>query len=192
MATTTTLRSQVKYFAGIKSTDTSFDTDIDTQVQYAIKNLAPVALLEKTYDTTKTVNSDGVTIDLPTGVLQVRSGGLEIYDNDLADYRVCTDWRQHGSQIRLTSAVDSGTAVRIWGLGYYKSDATDLPQELELPVVYWALSYFYVYLAGNKRKYNIYVGTTGAAADKDMKDSAAEWKAEGDSLLLDRVTLRGA
>lgn len=192
MATAAGLRSQVKYFAGIKSTDTSFDTDIDTQVAYALKNLAPIALKENTSDVTKSVNADGVTIDLPTGTLQIRSAGLELYDNDVSDYRIFTDWRQHGTQIRLNYYVTPGTQARIWPLGYYNADYSDLPQELELVVVYYALSFFYVYLAGNKRKYNIYAATTGAAADHDMKDSAQEWKQEADNLLMDRVTVRGS
>lgn len=191
MATTVTiLRDQVKDFASVPAANTNYDADIANYVAYAIKLLAPIALQELPANTTKTVNSDGRTIDLPATILQVRD--LELYATDLADYSGFNDFKQHGSQILLDYYVSPGTQVRIWGLGYYAQDATTLPVELEIVIVYWALSMLYSSFAGDKRKYDIYVGSTGAAGDRDMKDSSTFYKNEGDQLLLDRVAVRGS
>jgi hypothetical protein len=193
MATTiATLRASAKRQLGIKSTDTTFDSDLDENAAYAIKMLSPIVLNEIASDVTKTVNTDGRTIDLPSGTRQVRSGGLELYSADVADYCNFSDFKQHGTKIVLDYYVTPGTAVRIWGLGDFNVTATDLPIELELVIVYWVMSMFYNKLAGDKRKYNIYVGTTGAAADHDMKDSATYWKQEGNELLVDRANIRGS
>lgn len=190
MASVATLVADAKRMLNI--TDSTFDSDLTTYVPYAIKLLSPIALNEVAADTTKTVNSDNRTIDLPTGMRQVRSGGLELYSSDVSDYRVFSDFRQHGSKIVTDYYVAAGTQSRIWGLSDYKQDASDLPIELELVIVYWTMSLFYNSLAGNKRKYNIYVGTTGSAADHDMKDSATFYMNEGNSILTDRVTVRGS
>lgn len=185
--TTTDARNLVKKVLNIPSTNTSFDTDIDSFVTQAVQLLYPVA--SKDIDAaTATVNSDDRTVNLPSGTLDVSE--LELYDSDNSDYYPTNEYRLHGTKIKFDTYVERGSTVRIWGIGAYS--LTDLPTFLEMVVIYWAVSIFYSTLAGNKRKYNQYVSASGAAGDRDMKDSVDFFQSKGNDLLIDRVAIRGA
>lgn len=179
----------VRSQANIPASNTSFDSDIATYITQAVQMLWPVAGADIDADTTKTVNADNRTITLPSGTLDVER--LELYSSDDSDYYPTNEFTVHNRKtIRLDSYVASGTACRIWGRGYYT--ITTVPPELEWVVIYWALSLLYASFAGNKRKYNIYVGAAGAAGDRDMKDSAQFFRSAGNDLLVDRVGIQGA
>lgn len=191
---TTEALALVRSQANIPASNTTFDTDINTYVQKALSWLFPVAMADIDPDTTKYVNSDGRTIDLPTGTVDV--GDLELYDTETSDYRPISEFRLHGTKIKLDSYCAPGTQARIWGLGSYaitaSSGTTTLPAYLDMVIVYWALSMLYASFAGNKRKYNQYVSASGAVGDRDMKDSVDFFKNMGNDLLIDRVGIKGA
>lgn len=185
--TATTARNRVKDLADIASTDTSFDADIDNYVTSAVNNLYPMAMAEVAPDITKTFAADGRNVTLPSGIDQIRR--LELYDSTISDYVPEPDFIVHGTEIWLDEAVSASTVARIWGWARYA--LTTVPAELELVVIYWATSYLYDSLAGNKRKYNTFIASTGAAGDRDMKDSADFYLQKGNQMLVDRAKLAG-
>ena len=189
----TTARNRVKDFADVPSGNSSFDDDINNYVQDAAKQLYPIAMRELGPDTSASFNTDARDCSLPSGYEQVRI--LELYDSGMSDYYPTSDFKVHNGKIWLDNPVTESTQARIWGWGRHvvAADAanTTVPDELELVVLYWATSFFYDALAGNRRKYNIYVGSGGQAADRDMKDSSAFFMEKANQLLADRAKLAG-
>ena len=183
----TTARNRVKDLADVSASDTSFDTDIDNYVQTAIDNLYPFALNEVAPDTSKTFAADSRSVTLPTGVVDVRR--LELYDSATSDYSPTRNFITHAGSIYLDEAVSVSTQAKIWGWG--RHTISSVPAELYLVVFYWAVAQFYAALAGNKRKYNLYIANTAASADRDMKDSADYFEQKGNTLLADRTKLAG-
>jgi len=181
-----TARSRVKDLLDIS--DTSLDSDIDNYVTDAVNMLYPIAMAEVAPDTTKTFASGGRDVTLPSGVDQVRR--LELYDDDLSDYYPTDDYIVHAGSIWLDQATSSSTQARIWG--WARHTIGTVPAELYDVVFYWAASLFYSALAGNKRKYNIYIGSAGSAADRDIKDSADYYMNHANQILADRAKLAGS
>lgn len=186
MATEADLITRIKAFLDIS--DATYDDELDDFLDASINILAGRGVLtEVARDASVTISADETEFSLPSGVEEIRR--LELYDADIADYVRCPDFIQHGTKIYLDNAVPVATATRIYGLA--KHTIATLPAELEMPVVYWVVSMFYSLLAGNRRKYNAYLGTSGSAANRDMKESAQYYKELGDDLLLDAKTVRG-
>jgi hypothetical protein len=186
--TATAARNLTKKVLNIPAATVTFDTDIDDYVTQAVQLLYPLAPIEIDADTTVVIGSDNRTASLPSGVLDVAE--LEIYDSDNSDYYPTNEYRIHNGKIKMDTYLLAGTRLRIWGLGAYA--ITTLPTYLEMVVIYWTVSIFYAALAGNKRKYNLYVGAAGAAGDRDMKDSVDFFRGQGNDLLADRIAIRGA
>jgi hypothetical protein len=161
----------------------TFDTDINTDLDFAVKDLYPIAVQDIAVATV-TLLSDYRSFTIPTGTSIVRRVEVDGYS---------VDFIVHGTKVFFTQGpVDSGSEVTCFGQGRWGfADYTDIPLELHTVLIYWAVAKFYTALAGNKRKYNIYVGTVGSAADRDMKDSADYFKELGDQYLEERTGIRG-
>lgn len=180
MAVKADLLTEVKNTLNI--TVSTYDTELNNDLDFAVKDLYPLAC-KQIAPATVTLNSDLRSFTVPAGSDIVRRVEINGYSMDF----FC-----HGGTAYLESTVDSSDTVQAFCLGRYVTSAySDIPSELETVLIYWAVSKFYTALAGNKRKYNIYVGNVGSAADRDMKDSADYFKELGDQYLEERVGVRG-
>lgn len=163
-------------------TVSTYDTELNSDLDFAVKDLFPLAAKEIA-PVAVTLNSDLRSFAVPSGSDIVRRVEINGYVQDF----FC-----HGGTAYLMTPADSGDTVTAFCLGRYVPTAyTDIPSELETVLIYWAVAKFYTALAGNKRKYNIYVGNVGSAADRDMKDSADYFKELGDQYLEERTAVRG-
>lgn len=194
MATTRDLlRERVKDLADIKATVTTFDSDIEKYVDESVAELWPLAQDELAPVTAAiTVDQREVTPSTGEAVALIEfddGGGYQVINS--------YDWHFHNGIVYFDEPFDTAGTVRIFPLGRYVLHATlsantTLPTELEGVIQYWALAKFYTSLAGNKRKYSTFVGASGSAASRDMKDSAAFFRQEGNDLLGERVAPEGA
>ena len=175
---------------------TTFDSQLTDHMRLAVSNLYPQAQAELTPDTSLVWPSSDNVLTLPTGVRGIRM--LEI-KSDATYYRRIdsSHYMVHGSQVILGTLEWASYPMRVWGLGNYvlhasSAASTTLPSELEVVVVYWTVALFYESLAGNRRRYNVYVGAAGAAADQDIKDSAEYFTERGQEILLQRSANRSS
>lgn len=203
MATTQALLlPQIKDLLNIPSGNTSlanvttWDTQLNNFMIQAVNLLWPIAQNELAPDISLTWPTSDPVLTLPAGVLGVRF--MEVKCDGTNWQRVSKDnWYTHGTQLLLKQLQWAGKAIRIWGLGRYKLDPsvganTTLPVELEQVIIYWTAALFYESLAGSKRKFDVYAGAAGAAADHDIKDSAQYMHDRGQELLDQRAPLRSS
>lgn len=180
MATKADLLTEVKNTLNI--TVSTYDTELNSDLDFAVKDLYPLACKEVA-PATVTLASDLRSFTVPSGSDIVRRVEINGYS---------MDYFCHGGTVYLMNTVESSDVVTAFCLGrYVVGTYADIPSELETVLIYWAVAKFYTALAGNKRKYNIYVGNVGSAADRDMKDSADYFKELGDQYLEERVGVRG-
>lgn len=172
--------AEVKEQLNIASTDATFDADLTTDINFAVKDLYPLAMSEVAPNTSATFESDNRSISIPAGMTLIRK--VEIADQSV-------DFWQHETKIYLLNTFSGTESIRIFGFG--RHTITTVPEEIESVIINWAVAKFYLRLAGNRRKYNIYVGNVGAVSNRDMKDSAQFFKEMGDSLLEERSAVRG-
>jgi hypothetical protein len=157
----------------------TYDTDLTADLGFAVKDLYPI-VVKDVAPAAATLNSDNRSVDVPAGIDQVRRVEID---------GVSTDFFVHADTIYFPEEVATTATVSVFGAA--RMAIADVPAELETVLIYWTVSKFYAALAGNKRKYNSYMGTQGAAADRDIKDSADYFKQLGDEYLDDRVAVRG-
>lgn len=164
-------------------TVSTFDTALNTKLDFSVKDLYPI-VVQDLAPATVTLLSDYRSFTIPSGTSIVRRVEVDGYS---------IDFITHGNTIYFTGGtVDPDSVVTCFGQGRWGfADYTDIPVELHTVLIYWAMAKFYTSLAGNKRKYNIYVGNVGSAADRDMKDSADYFKELGDQYLEERTGVRG-
>lgn len=186
---TATARASVKIRLDIDPSDTTWDAAIDEFVLSGVKRLYPIAQLEVAVQVKAiTVDSYGeATVDmsaLTTPILSARkvevSGGQSWSETN--------DNYHHGVTLFIRSLSSSDTQARIYGETTF--DLTTVPTFLEQAVLWYAMSEFYDYLSGNKRKYNIYA-SGGARAVDNMKEEAQFYEQKANIYLNDRAQIVG-
>ena len=184
-----TALASVKMRLDIDSSDTTWDTQINEFVANAVKRLYPIAQLEVAVQTVAlTVDTYGeaqITMSsLTTPILAARkvevSGGY--------GWSETNDNYHHGTTLFIRGLSSSDTQARVYGVTTF--DLASVPTYLEQAVLWYAMSEFYDFLSGNKRKYNIYA-SGGARAVDNMKDEAQFYEQKANIYLNDRVTLYG-
>lgn len=178
--------------------DTAFDTVLADYISAAVGRLFPRAGAEVDPQTV-TVSPDSygeatvVLSSLPTPITDTRqvegmgSGAWFPLDSKYV----------HNKTLRLRNVPSYCTTVRIYGLNRFTLHASDpaqttIPQELELAVIWYAMAEFYENLTGNKRKYNIYMQTTGARGVDNMRDEAIYYEQKADAYLEEQAGLYGS
>lgn len=186
----TDARNQIKRRLDIDSAVTTFDDAIDDFVLSGVKRLYPIAARELAPESVSiSVDSYGEAIvDLST-----------LTDEPLAARRVDVSagfgWSpaqhnyHHGTSLFIRELESDITNAKVYGLARHYLGT--VPEELEQAVLWYAMSEFYDYLAGNKRKYNIYM-QSGARAVDNMRDESEYYEQKANVYLNDRVTLYGA
>jgi hypothetical protein len=173
-ATTTTALAGIKSRLDISTTD--WDTILATLLQSAVKRLYPFAQREINMQTvTPTVDVYGeAKIELSTLTTPVlEAARVEGYNG--ANWFDVENITHHGSELFVRDIPSTTTSLRIYGRGGYTLEssvtASTVPEHLEQAVWWYAMSEFYDYLLGNKRKYNLYT-QNGARAVDNMQDQS--------------------
>ena len=185
----TTARASVKKRLDIDAAVTPFDSAIDEFVLAGVSRLYPIAQLEvDRQEVAVTVDSYGeasVTLSgLTTPVLSART--VEAYYG--AVWSPATETYHHGSQLIVSELPTGVTKLRIYGNTAFS--LANVPSYLEQAVIWYAMSEFYSYLAGNKSKYNIYNQSNARSVD-NMKDEADFYEQKANVYLNDRAQLYG-
>jgi len=169
--------------------DTTWDAAINDFVAMAVKRLYPVAQLEVAVQTVAlTVDNYGEAqvnmATMSTPILAARkvevSGGY--------GWSEANDNYHHGTTLFVRGLGSSDTQARVYGVTTF--DLATVPTYLEQAVIWYAMSEFYDYLAGNKRKYNLYT-QSGARSVDNMKEESQYYEQKANIFLNDRVTLYG-
>lgn len=186
---TSTARAAVKSRLDIPTAMTDFDTAIDEFVLSGVKRLYPIAQNEvATQNKSVSVDSFGEALvdlsALTTPCLSVRK--VEAYSGGA--WWPAPDTYHQGTQLIVRDLNTSVTLLKIYGLTSYI--LTTVPEYLEQAVIWYAISEFYDYLSGNKRKYNIY-SQSGARAVDNMKDESDYYEQKANVFLNDRATIYG-
>ncbi len=197
MAATAT---QATALAGIKSrldiTTSDWDTILATLLQSAVKRLYPFAQREIDMQTaTPTIDAYGeAKISLATLTTPVlEAARVEGYNG--SHWFDVDNITHHGSELFVRDIPSTTTSLRIYGRGGYTLDASvtasTVPEHLEQAVWWYAMSEFYDYLLGNKRKYNLYT-QNGARAVDNMQDQSEYYEQKANTYLNDHATVYGA
>lgn len=174
----------------IDSSDATFDSVIDEFVLYGVKRLFPIAQNEVAVQTVNlTVDSYGEAqvnmATMSTPILAARkvevSGGY--------GWSETNDNYHHGTTLFIRSLSTSDTQARIYGVTTFALGT--VPEHFEQAVIWYAMSEFYDFLAGDKRKYNIY-NSGGARGVDNMKEESQYYEQKANVFLNDRTTLYGA
>jgi hypothetical protein len=181
----------VKYRLDILNTDTTFDAQLTDYINQAVNRLYPrtgVEVAAQTANLTVDTYGEG-TVDLSalsTPVTDVRfvevTEGYAMYP---ADSKMV-----HGTILRLRDLPTSVTQVKIWGLNSFT--LATVPASLELAIYWYAMSEFYENLAGNKRKFNIYMQTTGVSAMQEMRQEALFYEQKADAYVDEQAPVYGS
>ena len=171
-------RERVKSRLKIKQSETAFDQDIDEYLQSAVDRLFPFVQTERT-DTVE-VAEDDWKFTLPDGVESIRM----LFDDSDHQY---TNFIQHDRTILLREMFAEGTFT-IYGNGKYTLET--LESWLLLPIYWYAMAEFYLTLAGDKAKYNIYMAN-GARQVDNMRDQSEYLEERANTYLQDRGVLLG-
>lgn len=188
---TTTARNSVKTRLDIDASVTTFDSAIDEFVLSGVNRLFPIAQKEIDIQT-KVVSVDGfgeVSLDLstlPTSATAARR--VEASDSGGAFFHAPETYH-HGTILIVRELPSNSTlTLKIYGLAVYT--LATVPTYLEQAVIWYAMSEFYDFLAGNKSKYNMYT-QSGARSVDNMKDEAEFYEQKANVYLNDRTTLYG-
>lgn len=191
--TTAEALAAAKNRLGITGTD--FDTQLTDFFDMAVDRLYPRVQKEIASQTTvPTVDSYGeANIDLSaitTPVDDVRL--VEAYQS--TNWWPADNIFRHGVYLRVRDLPSDVTLLKIYGLKKYvvSGSAVDIPEHLELPVLWYMMSEFYDYLSGNKAKYNIYAQTSGARAVDNMREESAYFEVKADEYIEKQQTLYGS
>lgn len=165
-------RDKVKEKLDIVS-DTSFDTIIASCVEQATGRLAPFFLYDMPEDVSVTLDIGDDTFDLPDTTSTLEQMYIRSDSNDV--WRYLDLWRQHNKTIYIGEPINTSTSVKLLAkrpFAYSDADFTLLPEGAKLPLYLFTMSEFATYLSGNKRKFNIYVTSTGNRTFEEMQDWA--------------------
>lgn len=186
-----TALASVKTRLDIDSSQTAFDAAINEFVLSGVNRLYPIAQKEIATQT-KVVRVDGfgeVSFDLstlPTPATAARRVEASISGGA---YFSASETYHHGTILTVRELPSNATlTLKIYGLAMHTLDT--VPNFLEQAVIWYAMSEFYDFLAGNKSKYNIYT-QSGARSVDNMKDEAEFYEQKANVYLNDRTTLYG-
>jgi hypothetical protein len=171
-------RERVKSRLKLKQSDTAFDQDIDEYLQSAVERLFPFIQTERT-DTVE-VAEDEWKFTLPDGVESIRM----LFDSE--DHEI-SDFIQHDRTVLLRDKFDYGT-LTIYGNGKFTLET--LEDWLKQPIFWFAMAEFYLTLAADKAKYNIYMAN-GARQVDNMRDQSEYLEERANTYLQDRGVLLG-
>ena len=190
-----TARGKVKSKLDIASAVTTFDSLLDDCLEQAIPRLAPWIQYQLAADESVSLaaNTDNFTLPVSGSALQrlfARTSSSEYWAKlDL--------WRQNRDTIYLTDLSSSARSLKILATRPYKYTdadfaqlATDYPSAM-LPLYLFTMSEFATYLAGNKRKFNIYQQSNGARTLDEMKDLATFYEDRAVRILEDEISSEG-
>lgn len=178
---------RVKTRLHIAASNTDFDADINDYVESAVNRLYP--MVTKLMDTREvTLTSNSQTVELQSGAEGVSF--IEIIQD--GEYDFYEEYSLVGRKIRFDNSQTSGRKFAITEYTRHTYAAiTDIPAEYELVVVYWAMSEFYEFLAGNKRKYSVYMNSAGTNAVDNMQDMVDRLEERANDILGDRFEMGG-
>lgn len=175
-------------------TTSDFDTQLTDFFDTAVDRLYPKVQKEVAVQTvTPAVDNYGeANVDLS-------ALGTALDDVRLVEAYQSTTWWpadkifRHGVYLRVRDLPSDVTSLRLYGLKKYvvAAAATDIPEAFELPVIWFMMSEFYDYLAGNKSKYNIYAQSTGARSVDNMRDESAYYEQKAEEYIESRAQLYG-
>lgn len=173
---------------------TDFDTQLTDFFDTAVDRLYPKVQKEVAVQTiTPTVDDYGeANVDLS-------ALGTALDDVRLVEACQSSTWWpadkifRHGTYLRVRDLPSDVTQLKLYGLKKYvvASSSTDIPEAMELPVLWYMMSEFFDYLAGNKAKYNIYAQTTGARSVDNMRDESAYYEQKAEEYIDSRAQLYG-
>lgn len=179
-------------------TDTTFDTVLADYIAAAVARLFPRAGAEVPAQTVSAVvdaygeaNIDLSGLATPLAdVRYVEAMGSQAWQP------VDNKWL-HGNILRLRDVSNYVTSFRLYGINRFTLHATipantTIPQELELAVIWYAMSEFYENLTGNKRKYNIYMQQSGARGVDNMRDEAIYYEQKADQYIEEQAGMYGS
>lgn len=193
MATTTTALISVKRRLDIADADTTWDSQLAEFIQSGVKRLYPLVQREVApVEVSVSVDDGEAVVDLSTQSLdEVRA--VESYQGTY--WAEVDDFIHHAGQLYIQGLPDATTAVKLYGRSRYTLTSSEtsatVPQELEQAVFWYAMSEFYDFLAGNKRKYNLYTNN-GARGVDNMIDLSDRYEQKANIFLNDHATISGA
>lgn len=188
---TSTARSRVKNLLDIASSNTDFDSIIDEFVLNGVARLYPYVQREVAAQSVTdfdTPYAGRVEIDM-SGLATVIEDARMIEGDTGTEYVELDDYLVHGTTLIINDVDSDISTIRIFGLD--RHDLDTVTQEFELPVIYFAISDFYNHLVGDKRRYNIYMQSTGARGVDNMQDMAVHFEDLANAYINDRATLYG-
>lgn len=187
---TSTARASVKSRLDISASDTTFDSQIDEFVLSGVSRLYPIAQKELAVQT-KVVTVDGfgeASFDLATLTTPAIAARKVDYSTGGA-YSPAPETYHNGTNLIVRDLPSFSTAtLKVYGLAAFV--LADVPTYLEQAVIWYAMSEFYDFLAGNKRKYNLYT-QSGARSVDNMKDESEYYEQKANVYLNDRAQLYG-
>lgn len=183
----TTARTSLKRRLDIDASDITFDAQLDEFVLAGVSRLYPIAQKEVArVEQDITVDSYGEAVFNMTTAAILAARAVEVYAGGA--WTPHTDTYHHGTSLILRDLTTSYTKARVYGTTSFV--LADVPSYLEQAVLWFAMSEFYDFLSGNKRKYNLY-SMNGARAVDNMKDEADFYEQKANVYLNDRVQLYG-
>lgn len=193
--TTTTALASVKNRLGI--TVSTFDTVLADFLQTAVSRLYPTTAYEAAAQTvTATPDNYGeATVDLSALSIPLSDvRRVEAYDGET--WFTVSNIFRHGTSLRVRDLPSGVTQLKLFGLNPFaltsSAGTTTVPDYLQLPVFWFAMSEFYDYLLGSKANYNIYVQTTGARAVDNMRDEAVFYETKAINYIEENATAYGS
>jgi hypothetical protein len=107
----------------------------------------------------------------------------------------CDDFIHHAGTLYVQGLSDATTSLKLYGRSRYTLtaavDAATVPDEIEQAIWWYAMSEFYDFLAGNKRKYNTYAQTNGARSVDNMREESQYYEQKANIFLNDHASLYG-
>lgn len=183
--------ASVKTRLDIDSSQTAFDAAINEYVLSGVKRLYPIAQKEVAPQTAVvSVDAFGeASFDLSTLTTPVVSARKVEYSVGGSAFYPATDNFHHDVTLLVRDLPASNTVtLKIYGLATYT--LATVPEYLEQAVLWYAISEFYDFLAGNKRYYNMYT-QSGARGVDNMRDESEFFEQKANVYLNDRTTLYG-
>lgn len=181
----------VKSRLDLDASNTTFDNAINEFVLSGVNRLYPLALKEVDIQL-KIVGTDSfgeVSLDLSTLANPAVSARKVEYSISNGAYSPADDTYHHGSILVVRDLpANQSVTLKVYGLAVHT--LATVPVFLELAVIWYAMSEFYDFLAGNKSKYNMYT-QSGARSVDNMKDESEFYEQKANVYLNDRTTIYG-
>lgn len=185
--TAASAKDAVKLRLDIPTSDNTWDALIDAVVLTAVARLFPICQQEIAPVTAAIIVDDygEAIVPLDAGV----SGARRVEVSSGYGWSPADSTFHQDTSIYIRDLDSTVTQARIFGLKPYV--ITTIPDYLQLAVFWYAMSEFYDYLAGNKRKYSLY--TAGGSRQVDnMRDESDFYEQKANAYVNDRATLYGS